>query len=350
MGFSGHAMGSMGKQFKTHAPGFLICTIIALSATFLSEHYGGPQLLYALLIGLSLHFLSQQADNLLGINFCARTVLRFGVALLGIRITLDQVSHLGARVGLVLVLAVAVTIASGVLLARACRRPVSEGLLSGGAVGICGASAAMAISSVLPPTRENERFTLMAVVGVTVLSTLAMVAYPLFLYGLSVSPVQSGIFLGGTIHDVAQVVAAGMMMGQESGDAATVVKLFRVVLLLPVVMLIAFGYRKWGAVHEAVDISQKKPPLVPGFLMGFMALVMLASTGWVPTEVTAMANSVSRWCLVIAIAAAGVKTSLGELAKLGWQPVLMLVVETLVIACFVLSAILFMNLGQNSAL
>jgi uncharacterized integral membrane protein (TIGR00698 family) len=343
-------MGSMGKQFKTHAPGFLICTIIALSATFLSEHYGGPQLLYALLIGLSLHFLSQQADNLLGINFCARTVLRFGVALLGIRITLDQVSHLGARVGLVLVLAVAVTIASGVLLARACRRPVSEGLLSGGAVGICGASAAMAISSVLPPTRENERFTLMAVVGVTVLSTLAMVAYPLFLYGLSVSPVQSGIFLGGTIHDVAQVVAAGMMMGQESGDAATVVKLFRVVLLLPVVMLIAFGYRKWGAVHEAVDISQKKPPLVPGFLMGFMALVMLASTGWVPTEVTAMANSVSRWCLVIAIAAAGVKTSLGELAKLGWQPVLMLVVETLVIACFVLSAILFMNLGQNSAL
>lgn len=343
-------MGSMGKQFKTHAPGFLICTIIALSATFLSEHYGGPQLLYALLIGLSLHFLSQQADNLLGINFCARTVLRFGVALLGIRITLDQVSHLGARVGLVLVLAVAVTIASGVLLARACRRPVSEGLLSGGAVGICGASAAMAISSVLPTTRENERFTLMAVVGVTVLSTLAMVAYPLFLYGLSVSPVQSGIFLGGTIHDVAQVVAAGMMMGQESGDAATVVKLFRVVLLLPVVMLIAFGYRKWGAVHEAVDISQKKPPLVPGFLMGFMALVMLASTGWVPTEVTAMANSVSRWCLVIAIAAAGVKTSLGELAKLGWQPVLMLVVETLVIACFVLSAILFMNLGQNSAL
>ena len=343
-------MGSMGKQFKTHAPGFLICTIIALSATFLSEHYGGPQLLYALLIGLSLHFLSQQADNLLGINFCARTVLRFGVALLGIRITLDQVSHLGARVGLVLVLAVAVTIASGVLLARACRRPVSEGLLSGGAVGICGASAAMAISSVLPPTRENERFTLMAVVGVTVLSTLAMVAYPLFLYGLSVSPVQSGIFLGGTIHDVAQVVAAGMMMGQESGDAATVVKLFRVVLLLPVVMLIAFGYRKWGAVHEAVDISQKKPPLVPGFLMGFMALVMLASTGWVPTEVTAMANSVSRWCLVIAIAASGVKTSLGELAKLGWQPVLMLVVETLVIACFVLSAILFMNLGQNSAL
>lgn len=344
---SGKAVIPMISRLKKHVPGILICTVIALSATFLSEHYGGPQLLYALLIGLSLHFLSDQSGNFVGINFCARTVLRFGVALLGIRITLDQVTHLGASVGLVLVFAVAITIAAGLLLARAFSRPASEGLLSGGAVGICGASAALAISSVLPTTRENERFTLMAVVGVTVLSTLAMVAYPLFLNWLSISPVQSGIFLGGTIHDVAQVVAAGMMMGQESGDAATVVKLFRVVLLLPVVMLIAFGYRKWGRVHEAGDIAQKKPPLVPGFLLGFMALVILASSGWVPTEVTAMANSVSRWCLVIAIAAAGVKTSLGELAKLGWQPVLMLVAETVVIAAFVLSFIIFMNLGQN---
>ena len=112
--------------------------------------------------------------------------------------------------------------------------------MSGGSVGFCGASEAMAISSVLPQTKENKRFTLLAVVGVTVLSTTAMVLYPFFMQLLALSPVQSGIFLGGTIHDVAQVVAAGMMIGQEAGDAATVVKLFRVVLLMPVVLLIAF--------------------------------------------------------------------------------------------------------------
>ena len=347
MGHLDQAVGTLGTKLKSHAAGILICTAIALSATFLSEHYGGPQLLYALLIGLSVHFLSQQAGNIVGINFCARSVLRFGVALLGMRITLGQVTDLGAHVGLVLVAAVCITIASGLLLARAFQRPASEGLLSGGAVGICGASAAMAISSVLPPTRENERFTLMAVVGVTVLSTLAMVAYPLFLDWVSASPVQSGIFLGGTIHDVAQVVAAGMMMGQESGDAATVVKLFRVVLLLPVVMLIAFFYRKWRAPKEASQGVPKTPALVPGFLIGFMALVILASSGWVPTTATEIANSVSRWCLVIAIAAAGVKTSLGELTKLGWQPFLMLVTETLVIACFMFSIIFFLNIGQN---
>jgi uncharacterized integral membrane protein (TIGR00698 family) len=284
-------------------------------------------------------------NNSEGINFCARTVLRFGVALLGIRITFDQVSHLGASVGLVLIFAVLITIITGLVLARLFNRPASEGLLSGGAVGICGASAALAISSVLPPTRENERFTLLAVVGVTVLSTLAMVAYPSVLLWLSASPLQSGIFLGGTIHDVAQVVAAGMMMGPEAGDTATVVKLFRVVLLLPVVLLIAFSYRKWGGASNVSNSEKKKPLLIPGFLFGFLGLVMLASTGWVPPDVSTIANSVSRWCLVIAIGAAGIKTSLAELTKLGWQPVIMLVTETLVIALLVLAALFLLKIG-----
>jgi len=335
------------SYFKRCIPGALICTVIALSATFLSEHYGGPQLLYALLIGLSLHFLSLQESTRIGINFCAKTVLRIGVALLGIRITLGQVSQLGMSVGVVLVLAVALTIGSGLLLARWLKRPIEEGILSGGSVGICGASAAMAISSVLPQTKENERFTLLAVVGVTVLSTTAMVLYPFFMHLLDLSPVQSGIFLGGTIHDVAQVVAAGMMMGQEAGDAATVVKLFRVVLLMPVVLLIAFAYRRNPEAAIEEGSARDKVPLVPTFLIGFIVLVLLASTGMISAAVVQSANNISRWCLVIAISAAGVKTSFEELKKLGWQPLVMLVTETAVIATFVLAAILLLKLGAS---
>ena len=336
-----------GGYFKACVPGALICAVTALSATFLSEHYGGPQLLYALLIGLSLHFLSSQESTRIGINFCAKTVLRIGVALLGIRITLGQVSQLGMSVGVVLVLAVALTIGSGLLIARWLKRPIEEGILSGGSVGICGASAAMAISSVLPQTKENERFTLLAVVGVTVLSTTAMVVYPFFVHLLALSPVQSGIFLGGTIHDVAQVVAAGMMMGQEAGDAATVVKLFRVVLLMPVVLLIAFAYRSNPEAAIEEGSVRDKVPLVPTFLIGFIVLVLVASTGMVPAAVVQSANDISRWCLVIAISAAGVKTSFEDLKKLGWQPVVMLVTETAVIATFVLAAILLLKLGAH---
>lgn len=324
-------------------PGVLICSVIALSATFLSEHYGGPQLLYALLIGLSLHFLSLQDRTKIGINFCAKTVLRVGVALLGIRITLSQVSHLGVSVGVLLVLAVTLTICTGLLLARWLKRPIEEGILSGGAVGICGASAAMAISSVLPQTKANEHFTLLAVIGVTLLSTVAMVLYPFFLHLLQLSPVQSGIFLGGTIHDVAQVVAAGMMMGDEASDAATVVKLFRVVLLIPVVLLIAFAFRKHTFQPTSAEVV--KAPLVPTFLIGFIVMVLISSTGAVPPAVVLVANDVSRWCLVIAISAAGVKTNLEDLKKLGWKPVVMLVSETVIIATFVLLAIFLLKLS-----
>jgi uncharacterized integral membrane protein (TIGR00698 family) len=333
----------MRSAMAAHWPGLMVCAVIALAATFLHEHYGGPQLLYALLIGLSLHFLSTNPRITCGVNFCARNVLRVGVALLGARITVGQVAQLGIGAAVVVVVAVALTILLGVLLARWLGRPAAEGLLSGGAVGICGASAALAVATVLPPTRENERFTLAAVVGVTILSTVAMVIYPFSLDAFGLNAIQSGIFLGGTIHDVAQVVAAGMMLGLDTGDAATVIKLFRVSLLLPVVLLIALAYRK----HPRADGGTgRRHGLVPGFLVAFAALVLLGSAFPLPAPVVQGATDLSRGCLVLAIAAAGVKTSFEEMAKLGWKPVLMLLSETAFIAALVMTAIVTFGIGK----
>jgi uncharacterized integral membrane protein (TIGR00698 family) len=236
------------------------------------------------------------------------------------------------------------TVGFGVLLARGLKRRPEEGVLSGGAVAICGASAALAISSVLPQTRENERITLLNVVGVTVFSTIAMVVYPSVLHAVGLSTMQSGIFLGGTIHDVAQVVAAGVLLGPEAADTATVVKLFRVLLLMPVVLLISLAFGRGRAASAGLD---RKVPLVPGFLLGFVALVAIASTGLLPARVVSLASDTSRWLLVIAIAAAGVKTSFEELLKLGWQPVVMLLVETLFIASFVAVAVVGLRLGLH---
>lgn len=335
------APGRWRAQIASHFPGVLVCLVIALAATFVAEHYGGPQLLYALLIGLAFHFLNGQARVVTGINFCGRTVLRVGVALLGARITFAQVAQLGVQTAVLLVLAVLLTITLGVLLARwlGCSR--DQGLLAGSAVAICGASAALAVSSVLPQTRENERFTLLAVVGVTVLSTAAMVLYPFSLQALGLSPAQAGIVLGGSIHDVAQVVAAGMMLGPQAGDVATVVKLFRVMLLMPVVLLIAVLYRH----HPAVKAPDTELPLIPGFLLAFIVMVMLASVGTITPDMALVAGDASRWMLVTAIAAAGVKTSFEDLLKLGWKPVAMLLGETVFIVAFVLLGVLLLRLG-----
>ena len=149
--------------------------------------------------------------------------------MLGVRITFNQVVQLGVEVALVILVALVLMIMMGVWWAKLLGRTREEGLLSGGSVAICGASAALAIAAVLPQTKANERFTLLAVVAVvavTVLSTVAMIVYPLLINALDVNARPAGVFFGGTVHDVAQVVAAGMMLGPVAGDTATVVKLF----------------------------------------------------------------------------------------------------------------------------
>ena len=316
-------------------PGVLTALTVALAATFISEHYGGPQLLYALFFGMAFNFLAIDPKTQPGIEFCARRVLRFGVALLGARITLEQISALGVLPILMVIVAVFATVGFGAWLGRVLDRSTVEGLLTGGAVAICGASAALAISAVLPRSQDNQRFTLLTVVGVTALSTLAMIVYPALVKVLGLETAAAGIFLGGTIHDVAQVVAAGYIISPQAGDTATFVKLLRVTLLVPVVLLLSLKFRRQGESAAAA-----RPPLLPVFLMGFVALVVVNSLGLIPSAVTGWLSSLSRWCLVVAIAGLGVKTSFQDLAELGWRPVALMIGETLFLAALILGGLL----------
>jgi uncharacterized integral membrane protein (TIGR00698 family) len=320
-------------EARRHAPGLFTAVVIALAATFVAEHYGGPQFLYALFFGIAFNFLAADPRTRPGIELAARTVLRVGVALLGVRITLDQIASLGLLPVLLVVFAVLATIAFGAWLAGLMRRPLAEGLLTGGAVAICGASAALAISAVLPRTARSSQFTLLTVVGVTLLSTVAMVVYPLLVRVLGFGDAQAGIFLGGTIHDVAQVVGAGYIISPQAGDNATFVKLLRVAMLLPVVLVFSLAFREKGE-------SASRAPLLPWFLVVFAVLVGVASMGWVPPAAVETLSGVSRWCLVTAIAALGVKTSFQEFASLGWRPVALLVGETIFLGALVLGALL----------
>jgi uncharacterized integral membrane protein (TIGR00698 family) len=322
------------------APGVLTAVTIALAASFLAERYDGPQLLFALLFGMAFNFAAEGPRVKAGIDFASKKILRFGVALLGARIGLEQIAALGAAPAAIVVAAVAGTIVCGWLLSRLLRRPAAEGLLTGGAVAICGASAALAISAVLPQGKDHQRFTLLTVVGVTTLSTVAMVIYPLIAESLALDARGAAIFLGGSIHDVAQVVGAGFMISPEVGDGATLVKLLRVALLVPVVVIFAQIFRTAGGGDGAADA---RPPLLPGFLVAFIALVALNSFGAVPPELARWLSDLSRWCLVIAIAALGVKTSFRQLADLGWTPVVMIVGETLFIAALALAGVVLLR-------
>jgi uncharacterized integral membrane protein (TIGR00698 family) len=328
-------------RLRTLFPGVIACAVVAAAATFLGQHYGAPVLLFALLLGMAMNFLSAAGPCAPGIEFSARTVLRVGVALLGLRITLEQVVSLGWQPVVLVVGSVVITIALSMLVARALGFQSIFGLLTGGATAICGASAALALSAALPAHPLKERATLFTVIGVSALSTFAMVAYPMIVHALGLSPQQAGIFLGGTIHDVAQVVGAGYSLSPETGDAATLVKLLRVAMLLPVIVVASLITRARSKADGTAGSAQR-PPLLPGFAVAFAVLVVLNSTGWMPTLVRSVGNDASRWFLVAAIAGIGMKTQLKELVTVGFKPVALMIGETVFLAALVLGVMRWM--------
>lgn len=323
------------------APGSALAAVVALAATFVTQLHGGPQMLYALFLGVAFHYLSEEPRTKPGIDFCSRTVLRLGVGLLGARITAEQIASLGWFTALTVVVAVVTTIACGVLMARRLGMTRAQGVLSGGAVAICGASAALAISAVLPRDKHHDRFTLMVVITVTVLSTVAMVLYPLVARVLGLGPELAGLFIGGTIHDVAQVVGAGFTLGPQTGDIATIVKLFRVAMLALVVMAVSLAFKqaREQAAAASPTPADERQPLVPWFLWLFIALVVVNSAGALTAPLQQGLGWVSRACLVVAIAALGMKTSFMQLAEAGWRPLLLILGETLWMAALVLGVI-----------
>jgi uncharacterized integral membrane protein (TIGR00698 family) len=310
-------------------PGLAVAGVVAVAATFLSVHYHASAMLFALLLGMALNFLAEEGRCLPGIQMASTLVLRTGVALLGLRITIAQVQALGWGTIALIVGSVALTIAAGVLVSRALKLGKAFGTLTGGAVAICGASAALAIASILPKHKNAERDASFTVIGVTALSTFAMILYPIAVSVLGFDDHAKGIFLGATIHDVAQVVGAGYSVSQDTGDAATIVKLLRVAMLLPVCIVIGL------ALHVRGSQAAHAAPVLPWFAVVFAVLVVVASTGWIPEVVVDAGSIVSRWFLVTAIAAIGMKTSLKSLVDMGLKPVMLVVVETLFLALLV---------------
>ena len=314
-------------QARLLAPGVLACAVVGAASGFLAEHYGAPVMLFALLLGMAMNFLSTDGPCRPGIEFSARQLLRIGIALLGLRITIAQVAALGwGPVGLV-VLSVVLTIVVSMLAARLLGFRNEFGLLTGGATAICGASAALALSAALPAHPQKDRATLFTVIGVSALSTLAMVLYPMLARALGLPAHEAGMFLGATIHDVAQVVGAGYSLSTETGDTATLVKLMRVAMLLPVILCASLLTRRAGG-----QAGGERPPLLPWFAVAFALLVAVNSTGWIPKPLLASGSDFSRWCLIAAIAGIGMKTHLKELATVGFKPVALMLGETVFLA------------------
>lgn len=318
-------------------PGVAVATAVALAASFIAQRYGAPAMLMGLLLGMAFHFLNETPRVGPGLELAAVKALRLGVALLGLRLTVADVASLGWTPVLLVIFAVLATLLFGVVLSRLLGCDRQLGVLTGGSVAICGASAAMAISSVLPKGPDTQRQTLFTIIGVTSLSTIAMVLYPIIGDVLQLNDQEMGIFIGATIHDVAQVVGAGYSVSPATGDLGTFIKLLRVAMLVPVVLMIGFVFRT--KVSAAVD--RQKAPAVPLFLIGFIVLFAVNSSGFIPSEVIQPVANLAPVLLLVAIAALGIRTSMQEVMTIGMKPVMLIVGETFFIAAVIVAYLLW---------
>ncbi|MDA7647927.1 putative sulfate exporter family transporter [Alphaproteobacteria bacterium] len=333
---------SLFKDVKSHHiqgrikllfPGVLAAVTVAIASRFLADQYGSPIMLFALLLGMAFHFLYQDKICCHGIDFASKNVLQFGVALLGLGVTIDQVVSIGIVPLVVVMFAIFLTLISGPLLARFFKRGWRLGLLTSGAVAICGASAALAIASVLPKNEYSERNTIFTVISVTTLSTMAMIFYPMIVYFMELDDFAAGFFIGATIHDVAQVIGAGYSISETAGDTAAIVKMVRVAMLVPVVMALTIFFRKESSSANGIKVS------FPFFVIGFIVFIFIGSISGFPVGLKLYILNVSSWCLVTAIAAIGMKTALASLKTVGGQAITIICVETVLLALFVLLAI-----------
>lgn len=320
--------------FSDLAPGIILAIIVATAASYITDHYGGPLMLFTLLLGMALVSLADEGSRTApGIRFASKRILRIGVALLGLRISLAEVIDLGLASLVLVIGGILLSIAGGVVLSRLLGRDTIFGILTGGAVGICGASAALAISSVLPQGKQRETDTLFTVVSVTLLSTVAMILYPVIAAKVGLDDRLTGIFLGATIHDVAQVVGAGYSVSGEAGDTATLIKLMRVMMLLPVVLGLVVLMRA-----RAEKGGQSAAP-VPVFAFVFAALVIANTFGLVPDQLRVTLVELSRWCLLTAIAALGMTTRVEAVLGMGPRAGAVVVGVTILLMLYVLLAL-----------
>jgi uncharacterized integral membrane protein (TIGR00698 family) len=328
-------------------PGVIVSALVAavgyLAAPYVAHVAPIPAMVIALLAGIVLNPLAAKPATKPGMAFCVHIVLRWAVALLGLRVGLSDIAALGLGTAALIIVAMIATVLAGFAFAAWSGRARGFGALVGAGVAVCGASATLAASTVVPDYPGKQGDTAFVVVAVNALATLAMLLYPPFCHLLGFDAQATGVLLGGTIHDVAQVAGAGYAVSDAVGNAAVIVKLFRVFLLLPVVLAIG-----WYVTRSGTRQGDARVP-VPVFALFFVGLCVVNSiVPFVPVlapvyaPIKSVLTDISTWGLLLAIGALGLGTSIQTITGLGWRHVTTVVGATAVIFVVVTGGLLLL--------
>lgn len=274
-------------------------------------------LVWAVLIGAAVGNLGLVSPSTApGLQFAAKRLLRLGVVLLGLRLSIGDVANLGSTSVLVVAVTVTATFFGTQWLGRRLGVSPALSLLVATGYSICGASAIAAIES---STHAEEEEVAAAIGLVTLFGSLAIVALPWLAPMLGLTGADFGTWVGASVHDVAQVVATASTGGADIVAVAIAVKLTRVVLLAPIVAGVNLRRRARSA-DSTTTTEGAPPPILPGFVIGFLAMILLRSSGFLPTATIDGLRTVEGWLLTAALVGLGSGVRFSRLRRLGFRP------------------------------
>jgi uncharacterized integral membrane protein (TIGR00698 family) len=271
-----------------------------------------------------------------GLTFAAKKLLRVGVALLGLQLVFGDILALGPGMIAVVIAVVVLGIGGTMFAGRLLDLDWRQRFLIACGFSICGAAAVAAVDGVID---ADEDEVLTAVALVVVFGTCMIPLIPLLSNMIGLSDVDSGLWAGGSIHEVAQVVAAGGAIGGGALAVAVVVKLARVVMLAPVIAVVSARQRRLS--HLTGDV--RRPSLVPLFVLAFLACTALRTTGVIPENGLAGAKLAQTALLTAAMFALGAGVNVAALRKVGIRPFLLALISTAWVAAIALTGVLLVS-------
>lgn len=306
--------------------GILLIALFSCSAFYIGEAQVFKELSFSpMIIGIILGMLyANSLRNHLpetwvpGIQFCSKKILRLGIILYGFRLTFQDVVNVGVAGILIDAVVVAVTIIGGVYVGKLLKMDKEIALLTSIGSGICGAAAVLGAESTI---QTKPYKTAVAVATVVIFGTISMFIYPIAYRAeiLDLTPDEMGIYAGSTLHEVAHAVGAGNAMGAEISNVSIIVKMIRVMLLVPVLLILGW----WVAANArkgAADGAKGGKVAIPWFAVGFLVVIGFNSLDLLPAGVVDAINYIDTFLLTMAMVALGAETSIDKFKKAGPKP------------------------------
>ncbi|WP_286956949.1 YeiH family protein [Brevibacterium sp. UBA7493] len=330
-----------GRRLTDHRlgkflPGLAVCAAATPVAMGIAHFVPlASALLIAIILGIVLRNVMGELPGswAAGMQFSAKKILRLGIILLGAQLVLGDIMSLGWKLILVVIAVVAIGMLGTIGLGRLLGMGRDLSLLIGCGFSICGAAAIAGVESTVRARKEDVAA---AIALVVLFGTLMIAAVPLIAGLLGLGEETAGMWAGASTHEVAQVVAIGGIIGPEALKVAVVVKLARVLMLAPIVAILAISVRRSSASALTPgpdsEVKASRPPLVPLFIIGFLAMAIVRTLGWLPDWAVTAAGIGQTIALTAAMFALGSGVHIKSLIKLGFMPVLLATLSTLIVA------------------